>query len=383
MIRVAQIVGQLTHGGVENVVNNLYLHMNRDDIVFVIYYYDDSPDAPSQLMIENGAEYVKMPRISNLFAFIGSLSKSFNEKRIDIVVSNLNTLSIFPLYAAKKAGIPVRISHSHSSAGKGEPLRTALKYVLRLGSHWFATDFFACSERAGQFQFGKRMMERGKVVLIHNAIDTRRFSFNPVARKAIRTEYNIPSGCVVIGHVGRFVPSKNHAFLLKVFKEYNNRNPDSFLMLLGDGPLKPPVINKIEEYGLSEKVILTGNVDDTERYYSAMDVFLMPSTYEGLSLVAVEAQCSGLPVMLSDAMTRETVLTPYAQMLSISDCDVVKWVDEIEHIDNKQIDRAFGGKCLVKAHYDINLASGIYGTILAELYIKSKYNMINGQNSMK
>lgn len=372
MIRVAQIVGQLAHGGVENVVNNLYLHMCSSDIVFVIYYYEDSTDSPPEEMIEKGAEYVKMPRIANLCAFVGFLSKSFKEKKIDIVVSNLNTLSIFPLYAAKRAGIPVRVSHSHSSAGKGEPVRTALKYVLRLGSHWFATDFFACSELAGRFQFGNRMVDKGDVVLIHNAIDTRRFSFDPVARAEIRKEYDIPEGCVVIGHVGRFVPQKNHVYLLKVFREYNLHNPNSLLLLLGDGTLRSSIMNKIEEYGLSKNVIFTGNVDNAEQYYSAMDIFLMPSTYEGLSLVAVEAQCSGLLVILSNAMTKETILTPYAQMLSITDYDIPKWVDAVEHFDNGQIDRSAICEYIAAAHYDIDVEAKIYGVLIEKLYNRTK-----------
>lgn len=372
MIRVAQIVGQLTHGGVENVINNLYLHMNRDDIVFVIYYYDGSPDSPPAVMLEKGAEYVKMPQIGNLFSFIGFLSKSFKEKEIDIVISNLNTLSIFPLYAAKRAGIPVRVSHSHSSAGKGEPLRTVLKYVLRLGSHWFATDFFACSELAGRFQFGKRMMNKGKVVLIHNAIDTRRFSFDPAARAEIRMEYGISDNCIIVGHVGRFTNQKNHAYLLKIFREYHHRNPQSVLLLLGDGPLRPSIMNKIKDYGLSCAVMLTGNVDKTERYYSAMDVFLMPSTYEGLSLVAVEAQCSGLPVILSDAMTKETLLTPYAKMLPISDSDIMRWVDAVEHVDVGQTDRSSMCEYLSTAHFDIDVEAKDYEAYIKELYNRAK-----------
>lgn len=366
MIRVAQIVGQLAHGGVENVVNNLYLHMCSSDIVFVIYYYEDSTDSPPEEMIEKGAEYVKMPRIANLCAFVGFLSKSFKEKKIDIVVSNLNTLSIFPLYAAKRAGIPVRVSHSHSSAGKGEPVRTALKYVLRLGSHWFATDFFACSELAGRFQFGNRMVDKGDVVLIHNAIDTRRFSFDPVARAEIRKEYDIPEECVVIGHVGRFVPQKNHVYLLKVFREYNLRNPNSLLLLLGDGTLKKEIMNKIVEFGLSRNVILTGNVDKTEQYYSAMDVFLMPSTYEGLSLVAVEAQCSGLPVFLSDAMTKETLLSPYVHMLPISDTCIPEWVKAIES-ERLGNTRKTALVQIAGAGYDIIAESKKYSDIIAKM----------------
>ena len=366
MIRVAQVVGKLTHGGVENVVNNLYLHLNRDDIVFVIYYYEDSPDSPPGPMIEKGAEYVKMPRIGKPFAFVRFLSRSFKEKRIDIVVSNLNTLSIFPLYAAKRAGVPVRVSHSHSSVGKGEPVRTALKYVLRLGSHWFATDFFACSERAGRFQFGKRIMNKGKVVLIHNAIDTKRFSFDPVAREEIRAKFSFSDNCVVVGHVGRFVPQKNHAYLLNVFKEYHLRNPNSVLLLLGDGPLRPSIMNKIREYGLSGAVILTGNVGDTERFYSAMDVFLMPSTYEGLSLVAVEAQCSGLSVVLSDAMTEETILVCHTQMLPIGDDDIVEWADAIESVVLER-DRRLAQVQVADAGYDIIGEAKRYGAIIEEM----------------
>lgn len=370
-IVVAQIVGKLAHAGVEAVVNNYFKHINRDKFCYIIYYFENSPSAPPEDMVEMGAEYVATPFLSNPLGFISFCRRSFIENHVDIVISNLNTLSILPLFAAWRAGIPVRISHSHSTAGKGEFKRTMAKHVLKMFSHLFTTDYVACSRLAGEFQFGRRFCDSGHVTIMRNAIDTCHYSFDPQARKQIREEFGILAGCLVIGHVGRFVAQKNHSYLLDVFHGYIESGKDARLLLVGDGPLRGQIESKARILGLQDKIIFTGNIGFVGDLYSAMDVFLMPSNYEGLSVVTVEAQCSGLPCILSMEMSDETRITDSTLMLPISHKDINLWVEAISNASMNADARGKAAQQVKEAGYDICIEAQKYERFLNDRCLRS------------
>jgi len=203
------------------------------------------------------------------------------------------------LRAAKKANIPIRIAHSHSTTNKKEWKKNLLKQVLRPFSKVYANQYFACSELAGRWLFGNKFFEKGKVTIINNAIDTRKFQYNEETRKKKRKELNINQDTLVIGHIGRFVEQKNQLFLLEVFNELHKANTNSILILIGQGPMVSEVKNKIKELKLEDTVFLIGQRDDVADLYQALDVFVLPSLYEGLGMVLIEAQCSGLPCIAS------------------------------------------------------------------------------------
>ena len=336
-IRIAQIMGKMENGGVESVVMNYYRHIDRNKIQFD-FIVDADSSVPQRTEIESlGGRVIEVPPYQKIEKYIKTLKKVFKENNYKIVHSHLNTLSVFPLYAAKRAGVPVRIAHNHSTAGKGEHKKNVLKYMLRPFARLYPTHLAACSEYAGDWLFGKGAVERGEVTVFNNAIDLDKFRFNKEVRDSVRKELGVEESFVV-GHVGRFCYQKNHEFLIDIFDEIHKRRKDSVLLLIGEGGLTADVKKQVAEKGLKDCVRFLGNRTDVNRLYQAMDVFVLPSRYEGLPVVGVEAQAAGLPCILSDAMTSETVMQKTTRVLSLAQnagewCEAVMSSEGIRNVD--------------------------------------------------
>jgi glycosyltransferase EpsF len=263
----------------------------------------------------------------------------------------MNTLSIFALYAAKRVGVPVRIAHSHSTAGRGEFARNILKYTLRPFSRLYPTHLFACSEYAGRWLFGNRAFCKGKVVVVRNAIDTKKFKFNPNVRERVRRELGV-EGKFVVGHVGRFMPQKNHAFLLDIFAEVHRRSGESVLLLVGDGELKTTIEEKARRLALTNCVIFLNVRDDVNELYQAMDVFVLPSLYEGLAVVRVEAVAAGLPCLVAAGQTTELEVEDInCKYIGIKKKDLNAWNDAV--LSCRCMPRVGGSERLQMHGYDI------------------------------
>lgn len=316
---VAQIMGKWVGGGVESVIMNYYRHLDHSKIQFDFICDEDSTRIPYDEIKKLGGRVFLVPKYQKLPKYLKALEKIFKENQYRIVHSNINTLSVFPLYAAKKAGVPIRISHSHSTSNPKEWKRNLIKNILRPFSKRYATDYFACSELAGRYLFGNKTFDRGEVKIIHNAIDIDKFRFDEEARKKLRKEFGIKDSTIVIGHVGRFVQQKNHTFLVDVFKEYHTKNPDSKLLLVGSGPLEDKIKKKVEKLGLKNSVLFLGQRDDINKLYSVMDIFCLPSLYEGLPVVGVEAQAARLPIVFSNKISLEVIVSSYAKIVSSQD----------------------------------------------------------------
>ena len=327
MIKVAQIIGKLNKGGVEAVINNYYRNIDREKFQFDYYIDADGSCEPSDEMKALGARYFVIPPYQEISQHMKSLEDHFRREKYDIVHVNMNTLSVFALKAAKNAGVPVRINHNHSTLGRGETKRNILKYSLRPSAKIYATDLAACNETCASWLFGKRALETGKVKIIRNAIDLEQYDFSTVKRDEKRRELNIEKR-TVIGHIGRFCTVKNHAFVLDVFTEYLKRDYNAVLLLVGDGPLKSDIEVKADRLGISRNTVFTGNRNDVPDLYNAMDVVLLPSLYEGLPMVGVEAQANGLPVIMSDRVPQEARLCSSVSFLPIKDPRL--WAEAIE-----------------------------------------------------
>lgn len=316
-IIVAQIMGKWIGGGVESVIMNYYRHLDHTKVQFDFICDEDSTRIPYDEIKKLGGRVFLVPKYQKLPKYLKALEELFRKNHYRIVHSNVNTLSVFPLYAAKKAGVPLRISHSHSTSNPKEWKRNIIKNILRPFSKKYATDYFACSELAGRYLFGNKAFDQGEVKIIHNAIDFNKFKFDPEARKKLRKELNIDEKTTVIGHVGRFVQTKNHNFLVNVFKEYHTKNPDSKLLLIGAGPLEEKIKTKVKKLNLTDSVLFLGQREDINKLYSVMDVFCLPSLYEGLPVAGIEAQAAGLPCVYSDKVTIEADATNNAYYASI------------------------------------------------------------------
>ena len=325
-IRVAQVVGKMVGGGVEAVVMNYYRHIDRNQVQFDFLVDADSTLVPREEIESLGGRVFEIPPYQHVVEYQQELQRLFKQEGWKIVHSHVNALSVFPLRAAKRADVPVRIAHSHSTSGKGEYVKNALKAVLKTQSNRYPTHRFACRKFAGDWIF----VNGANFGVVYNAIVLDRFRFNAEARAHARADLGLVGNQFAIGHVGRFTAQKNHAFLIDVFTQVAKRRDDAVLLLVGTGEAGVSVKALVDERGLTDRVKFLGQRSDVNRLYQAFDAFVLPSLYEGLCLVGVEAQVSGLPCLLSDAITREVDVTGECKFLPI-DSPVV-WADEIDSL---------------------------------------------------
>ena len=365
-IRIAHIIGKLNAGGVESVVNNYYRNIDHKKYQFDYFIDSDGGCQPPQELIGMGARYFVIPPYQNLFQYIKVLTKYFKENHYSVVHSGMNTLAVFSLFAAWLAHVPVRINHNHSTASKGETKKNILKYLLRPFAKLFATHYCACSRYAGIWLFGKKTVAQGKVKIFNNAINVESFVYNPIIRDKVRKELDLKDKFVV-GHVGRFCFQKNHEFLIDVFKAVHEKEKNAVLLLVGIGELQEAIKQKVFDLGLQSSVIFLGARKDVNKLYQAMDVFVLPSRYEGLPVVGVEAQAAGLPCILSDQMTDETVIVKETKVLPL-DSDRAVWAkiiletkknnrrNTMENVKNAGLDIKTEAKKM-EAYYDTVIKS--------------------------
>lgn len=327
-IRVAQVIGKMVGGGVESVVMNYYRHIDRSKVQFDFLVDEDSTRVPEEEITSLGGRVFRIPPYQHPIRYRRELIRLMREQQWPIVHSNINTLSVFPLSAAKKVGVPVRIAHSHSTMGKGEFAKNAMKLVLRPFANVYPTVRFACSRYAGKWLFGKN----ADFTVIPNGIELDKFHFNAETRKQTRRELGISDDTFLIGHVGRFMPQKNQSFLVDVLAGLLPKRPDVMLAFVGDGPDRTAVQQHVEELGIADHVLFLGQRSDVNRLYQAFDVFCLPSLYEGLCVVGIEAQRAGLPCLFSDTITREVDVTGASRFMPITSPE--EWVSFISAIES-------------------------------------------------
>lgn len=348
-MRVAQVIGRLASAGVEAVVNNYYRFMDTERIQFDYVIDDDSVCAPREEILDRGARYYVVPPSSRPLARVAALVKLFRKERYAIVHVHMNTLNAPVLFAAWAAGVPVRISHNHSMSDASEGKRALIKRMLRPTAGWFATAYMACGEEAARWMFGDAAWQDGRVTLLPNAIDVERYRFDAAARAAVRRELCL-SGKLVIGHVGRFMQQKNHTFLIEAFACLRKRRPDAVLLLVGDGELRMQIEAEVKSLGMEQAVRFLGIRTDVGRLYSAMDVFVLPSHYEGLPVVGIESQASGLPCLFSDRIDHAVAVTGDVHFLALEE-GAGTWAEAMEEMAARApeersecADRLIGGR---------------------------------------
>ena len=327
-IRVASVIGRYIGGGVEAVTINYYRNIDKNKVQLDFICDEDSTNIPYEEIEKMGGKVIIIPSYSKPFKYHKALKSVLKEGNYKIIHSNINTLSVFSLFAAKCAGVPVRIAHSHSTTNKKEKKKNLMKQVLRPFSRVFATDYMCCSELAGRWLFGNKEYDKGNVYLLNNAIDLDKFKYNESLRKKKRKELGIKDDTLVIGHIGRFVAQKNHGFLIDIFNDIHKKNNNSILLLAGQGPLMEDIKNKVKELNLWDSVKFLGQRNDANELYQAFDVFLLPSLYEGLPVVGVEAQAAGLLCYLSDDMTKETKVLDITKFMSLNNTPE-EWANNI------------------------------------------------------
>lgn len=308
-VRVIQIMGRMMGGGVEATVLNHYRHVDRLRVQFDFMVGEDSEVVPVSEIEALGGRVFTVPCYQHVTEFVHGVREVIRTTGDPIIHSHLNALSPIPLSVARAEHVPVRIAHSHSTAAPGETLKNAAKAVLKPLAGIAPTDYAACSLHAATWLFGEKAVAGGRVHLVRNAIDLPRFAYDCTRRLRVRERLGISENTHVVGQVGRLCPQKNQLFLVPVVEELARQHRNTVVLMAGEGDLRPRIEREIAQRGLNDQIRLLGVRSDIADLYQAMDVLAMPSTYEGLGMVAIEAQTAGLRVVASDAVPAETNLT--------------------------------------------------------------------------
>ena len=335
-IRILHVVPNMNSGGIENLIMNLYRNIDRTKVQFdFIVHYQKRGFFDEEIEKLGGRIFrCTIREDNNIIKYIRDLRTIFKENpEYKVVHGHMASLGFIYLKIAKKYGVPIRIAHSHGTSFL-KTIKGYIKFLTFKLIKYQANVRFACSTEAGKYLFG----EKRDFQFIPNAIDMEKFAYNEQVREEVRKELGIKSQ-LVIGNVGRFNLQKNQIFLLEIFQQIVSKEKDARLLLIGTGELEDTIQQKIKELQLEDNVQLLGVRKDVDRIYQAMDIFLMPSLFEGLPLTGVEAQANGLRCYFSDTITKEVSISNNIEFLSL-DLTAKEWAEAIlqhMHYDRNRI----------------------------------------------
>lgn len=355
-IKVLHVTRVFNAAGIESFIMNMYRNIDRSKVQFDFLVMSDEDSCyDTEIQCLGGHKYTINVKGSNTFVKIQKESRELfrflcKHKYKIIHIHYTTSLRAPYLLAAKKAGVPVRIYHSHSGKvnGKSKGKLLVYDYYRKKISKW-ATDWFACSKVAADWMFEKKLINSGKVQIVCNGIDTNRFKYNVEMRNRIRKQMNLGSAFTIM-HTGRFLPQKNHSFIIDIFRKVKDYDATAKLLLLGVGDLQEAIKEKVKRLSLEDDVFFLGVKENVEDYLSAADCYLMPSLYEGLPVAAVEAQCSGLPCIMSTNITQEVALTNKVIFLPLS-ASLDSWADEV--IKSKELYRQDDSETITQNGYNV------------------------------
>ena len=303
-LRILQVVTKMDRGGLETMLMNYYRYINRSRVQFdFLTHRSEKADYDDEIESLGGKIY-HLPRLIPWSSSYKAALNSFfiGHPEYQIIHVHQDCLSGVILKEAQKDGIQIRIAHSHN-ANQDKNFKYPIKLFYKHNIIHYATDLMACGRKAGQWMF-----QNDKFTVLHNAINVSDYIFDEQKRSRVRNNLNISENSYVIGHIGRFVPQKNHDCLVNVFASLIMLEPNARLLLVGDGELRSKIEEKVKCKELSERVIFTGVRSDIPDLLQAMDVFVLPSLYEGLPVTLIEAQSAGLPCVISDKVSTECEL---------------------------------------------------------------------------
>lgn len=350
MKRVCCFCESWESGGIESFLCNILLHMDLSGLeVDIVAARLEESVFTEPLKVRGIRFYELSGKANETLRNHRAFRRLLKERKYDVLHLNIyQSLSLAYARLARNAGVPVRIAHGHNTALRRSPTRR-LKLALH---HWAGKKYggdvthrWACSAMAAEFMFGSA----ADFTFIPNGINTERFRFDPDTRTRIRKELGVENA-LVVGNVGRLCYQKNQSFALDVFQILHQRQPESVLLLVGEGEDRKALEEKAKALGIEDSVIFCGITDRVEQLYWAMDVFLFPSRFEGLGIVAIEAQAAGLPVLCSENIPREALITEWAARLKLSDGPRV-WAEKTLAL--KGIDREGSTDKVAAAGFDI------------------------------
>lgn len=315
-IAVLHIVNIFESGGIREFIMNYYRNIDHSKYVFYFLVQRNYSIPEDDEIVKLGGKVVFGPKMyKNEFQYYHFLKKFLSEnKDIKIVHSHLNLRNLIPLVAAKKAGVPMRISHCHKNENNENCLQIIKRKILSYMIMKYASTKCACSINAAHYMYGCDK----DVHIIYNAIDTQRFKYNANVRATLREQFNFYDE-LLVGHIGNFSDEKNHIFIIKIFKEFLKLKEDAFLILVGNGERFKEIEKMINEDSLLvDHVFLLGTQKDVFRFYQMFDLFVFPSLSEGFGMAILEAECAGLPSLVSEEIKSEACTLGLCEKMSLN-----------------------------------------------------------------
>lgn len=327
--RILHFQGRMGKGGAETFMMNAFREINRKEYVFDFVIYEDFQDVQpyhEEIKELGGHIYVVPNPNKNIIRYIREVKKLFQTHHFDIVHNEIFFGGGINLWLAKQANISQRIAHSHATTdGKGNQIPYGLiRPVFHKMLMNNATDFLACSHEAGIGLFG----DTQPFITVPNGIDLNQYRFIPETKEKLHEELSLPADSFVIGHIGRFEEQKNHRFLMKIMKELIKTHPNTYLLSIGTGSLEEEIHQLADQLDIKEHILFLEERNDIPELMKMMDVFLLPSLYEGLPMVAVEAQAANIKVVLSNEVSRDTILSKNIHFISLED-SLTEWEEVI------------------------------------------------------
>lgn len=328
-IKILQIVPSLSMAnGVAACICNYFINMDKTNFEFTFATLNDRDHGRYKMIEDNGGKIVELYRNCNVFQYIKKIDDFFKNNKFDIVHCNVANTGVIFLYFAKKYNVKVRILHSHATSSADKLFKKIRNNIISVFTKKFANEYFACSEAAGKAMFGRK-----EYFVLNNCVDYQKFKYDEILRKKLRKKYNVEND-FVIGNIGRLCNQKNQKFLIELLTKLTNCK----LMIIGNGPLE----NYLKEYAykmnVQDRIIFTGSISNTNEIYNVFDVFALPSIYEGLPVVGVEAQANGLPCTFSENITKEVKINENVKFLKL---DIDEWqtnilnIGRISELENK------------------------------------------------
>lgn len=354
MNKVLHVVSSLGRGsGVMSFIMNYYRNINTKKISFDFLYFYDVEQSYLDEIVKMGGNVYKIGYPKNIFSFLKKISLFFSNRKNEYIAIHCHPIYSFFFISimAQKAGIHNIIQHSHTTKYSNKFLSSIRNRFIMMFSKKLITVCAACSKDA-LCVFPKINLKNKSVIIINNAIDIDKYSYNPKYKEKIRNEFNISENSVVIGNISRFSSEKNHDILIDIFYKFHKKYNNSKLLLIGDGYLKDNIKNKVIYLGLEECVIFAGIRSNTNEILSAMDVFVLPSSFEGFGIVAIESQANGLLTICSKGVPDSVIITDKAVKMDVYGDDNIKNIVNymIENINyNRKVDMGV----LKKTNYNI------------------------------
>lgn len=348
MTKILHTIPALDGGGADRVIFDYCIRM-MPELNFDFIVHSEHTGILETELLNKGCNIFHIPPIKkNFLKYIQSVIKIYKENQYDILHVSQGFWGFLFIFIGYLFGIKVRIAHAHMANVPESKLQTIKRFIFSKLTIVFSTDLFACGKDAAIWMWGLKKYNRNEIVIMENAIDGEKFAFNQKKREILRREWNLETN-LVIGNIGRITHQKNQTFLIDIFKEVLKLVPNSTLILIGRGELESELREKVHQLGIADAVIFTGIRTDVHDLLNLMDVFVLPSYYEGLPITLLEVQMNGLPTVVSNNITSESRFTDNYYSISLDE-DSRIWAQQVLEIANKR--RTINNELQIKRDVD-------------------------------